>query len=278
MGLAGFGMSGTMHPAGDHYVAEGIPLTEIFDNGAKSAYQVAEIVVKDKNGNVLAGTQTVLPVSTEMHCENCHDNNGSANPDISTGVMKQNILTLHDQNNGTNLMDNRPVLCASCHSSNALGTDGAPGVPNLSRAMHAQHTLIDDGTMEGTCYQCHPGPQTKCLRGEMAQEGKTCRSCHGDMNDVADPAREPWLDEPGCSECHDAAHSENPGKLYRFSVGHEGIYCQACHGSQHAIYPTLNEQDNIQSIWLQGHAGTIDTCTVCHSGTPDADEGPHRDD
>jgi hypothetical protein len=275
IGLAGFGLSGEMERAGDHFAAEGIPLTEYRDSDLNTPYpyQLAELVAKDSNGNVLATTKTVAPISTEMNCQNCHNDNGSANPVIATGVLKQNILTLHDQNKGTTLMAERPVLCAGCHSSNALNLPGQPGVRSLSLAMHSQHQ-----TATNDCYQCHPGPQTQCLRDVMYQEGMTCQSCHGNMSDVANPAREPWIDEPRCQSCHGAAHGENPGTLYRFSTGHGGVYCQACHGSQHAIYPTIEPNDNIQSIALQGHAGTIDTCRVCHTNNPDRNEGPHRDD
>ncbi|GAB4422433.1 MAG: hypothetical protein Kow0031_00180 [Anaerolineae bacterium] len=280
VGLAGMGLNGQMHSSGDHFVAEGIPLTEYRDSDLTTPYpyQVAELVARDSSGNVLASTKTVAPVSTEMNCQNCHADNGTANPALATGVVKQNILTLHDQQEGTSLMANRPVLCASCHGSNALKLSGNPALPNLSQAMHGKHQAMDDFTMEGTCYQCHPGPQTKCLRGTMAQDGMTCQDCHGDMADVADPARNPWLDEPRCGDCHGAAHAEDPGQLYRFSTGHGGVYCQACHGSQHAIYPTVEHNDNMQSIMLQGRAGTIDQCTVCHTRVPDENEGPHRGD
>ncbi len=280
VGLAGFGLNGEMHAAGDHFVAEGIPLTEYRDSDLNTpySYQMAELIAKDSVGNILASTKTVAPVSTEMHCDNCHTDNNPANPTIATGNIKQNILTLHDSKENTTLMQERPVLCARCHSSNALGKPGSPGVPNLSLAMHNKHAPLDDFTMEGTCYQCHPGPQTKCLRGTMAQDGMTCQDCHGNMADVANPARQPWLDEPRCGDCHGAAHAEDPGKLFRFSTGHGGVYCQACHGSQHAIYPTVQHNDNLQSIMLQGRAGTIDKCTVCHTHVPDEDEGPHRGD
>ena len=279
IGLAGFGLSGQMHPAGDHFAAEGIPLTEYRDSDLDNPYpyQLAELVAKDRDGKVLATTQTVAPVSTEMNCQNCHNDRGTANPGLATGVVKQNILTLHDTNHPPDpgkpsLMNSRPVLCADCHSSNALNLPGQPGVRSLSLAMHDQHkTLTND------CYQCHPGPQTQCLRDVMYQEGMTCQDCHGNMNDVANPNREPWLDEPRCQTCH-PDHPENQGKLYRFSTGHGGVYCQACHGSQHAIYPTIQPNDNIQSIMLQGHAGTIDRCTVCHTNTPDQNEGPHQGD
>ncbi|GAB4528952.1 MAG: hypothetical protein Kow0063_05590 [Anaerolineae bacterium] len=274
VGLAGFGLSGQMHADGNHFAAEGIPLTEFRDSDLNTPYpyQLAELVARDSAGNVLATTQTVAPVSTEMNCQVCHADNGPANPNIATGVMKQNILSLHDQREHTDLMANRPVLCARCHGSNALGTPGAPGLPSLSLAMHGEHQSVTDD-----CYLCHPGPQTKCLRGTMAQEGMTCQDCHGHMSDVADPTRQPWLDEPRCGTCHGPAHSEEPGKLYRFSTGHGGVYCQACHGSQHAIYPTNQPNDNLQSIMLQGKPGTIKKCTVCHTTTPDG-AGPHSKD
>ncbi len=280
IGLKGFGLQGRMAAGNDHFIAEGIPLTEYLDAKPNRPYpyQVAELVARDLNGQILASTQTVLPVSTEMHCETCHNDHGSANPQIATGVVKRNILTLHDQKESTHLMSQRPVLCASCHASNVLGTNGQSGVPNLSRAIHQKHAHLDDGTMAGTCYSCHPGPQTKCLRGTMFQKGMECQDCHGSMNAVAASNRAPWLDEPRCGTCHGAAHAENPGKLYRFSTGHQGIYCQACHGSQHAIAPSTQKNDNIQAILLQGHAGTIDVCQVCHTNSPDRGEGPHHGD
>jgi hypothetical protein len=37
-----------------------------------------------------------------------------------------------------------------------------------------------------------------------------------------------------------------------------------------AITPTVKYEDNIQALALQGHAGVIDTCAVCHTQTPDA--------
>ncbi len=278
IGLRGFGLQGVMAAKKDHFAAEGIPLTEYLDSdpATPQPYQVAEVVATDSQGRVLATTRTVLPVSTEMHCEYCHQDNGPANPGIATGVVKRNILTLHDKEEGTDLMARRPVLCAGCHSSNALSTTGRPDLPSLSRAMHRAHARIDDGTMEGTCYACHPGPRTRCLRGVMFRKGMQCQDCHGSMDDVASPDREPWIDEPRCGSCHGAAFAENTGRLYRFSRGHGGIYCQACHGSQHAIAPSSEPRDNIQAIRLQGHAGTIDTCTVCHTNSPDRGEGPHR--
>ena len=134
---------------------------------------------------------------------------------------------------------------------------------------------IDDGTIN-TCYQCHPGPETKCLRGAMFQAGERCHDCHGGMAEVANPQRRPWLDEPRCANCHAWPYQENPGTLYKNSSGtHTGLRCQACHGSTHAEYSSVEPLDNKQSIWLQGAAGPINGCFVCHTDRPGQKGDPH---
>lgn len=97
-----------------------------------------------------------------------------------------------------------------------------------------------------------------------------CTECHGEMQDVGDPVRRPWIDEPRCSDCHirPGFEFEQPGTLFRDSRGHSGVQCSACHGSPHAITPTVTGVDNLQAIALQGHPGKIDTCIVCHTEQP----------
>jgi hypothetical protein len=73
--------------------------------------------------------------------------------------------------------------------------------------------------------------------------------------------------------------AENPGTLYRFSKGHGGMMCEACHGPTHAEWanPKLRSNDNITAWELQGHVGTIIECATCHhEGTlPLTMNGPH---
>ena len=68
-----------------------------------------------------------------------------------------------------------------------------------------------------------------------------------------------------------------PGfSLYRFSTGHGGLQCEACHGSTHAEFPSSHVNDNLQSVALQGHAGALVECATCHGSTPHTvDGGPH---
>ncbi len=203
-----------------------------------------------------------------------------------------------------------PILCAACHASNALSAPGIAGIKPLTQDMHTMHatvinpstgTSLDNATTPyASCYLCHPGPQTKCQRGAMNQTA--CYDCHGNLSVVGSANREGWLDLPSCQMCHnggtrytstfsspgvcattaDTTFATNPNKpsagksLYRFSTGHGGVYCSGCHGSQHAEYPSLQANDNVSSINLQGYAGKIVECTVCHLSMPStATGGPH---
>ena len=177
VGLAGKGLAGELDLHDNHFTAEGIPLTEFLDSDLVNPYpyQLAEITVLDQNtAEILAQTTAVAPVSTEMHCDNCHFDGGVE--DIATGRVETNILTLHDRENldeyppglSGPLMNRRPVLCAECHASNALGKPGEPGLPSLSNAMHDKHEDEVPGTQDG-CYNCHPGPTTLCLRDVMSK-------------------------------------------------------------------------------------------------------------
>lgn len=175
----------------------------------------------------------------------------------------------------------------------------------------ASGATLNSGSNRDACYACHPGSTTQCLRGAMGKatdaQGNAlmqCQSCHGTMSAVGAANREGWLDEPTCQNCHQngvraleavtdpltgslkptadtrfATNDNAPvaGKnLYRFSTGHGQLQCEACHGATHAIYPSLQGEDNLQSIAAQGHAGTIAECTVCHLTAPTTTNGgPH---
>jgi hypothetical protein len=106
------------------------------------------------------------------------------------------------------------------------------------------------------------------------QYGMECRDCHGTLAQVAQNPN-PWLNEPRCDSagCHGSAYQQDQ-PLYRMSKEHGGIYCEACHDSPHAIAPSAEPNDAIKFIGWQGHAGTLDTCTVCHASQPSG-AGPH---
>jgi hypothetical protein len=207
-----------------------------------------------------------------------------------------------------------PTLCATCHASNALPGTGIAGIKPLTEAIHSLHANANDpvagiklgaSTNRSACYRCHPGATTQCLRGAMGKQSNIqCQSCHGDMNAVGKHGRVGWMDEPNCQACHQngqrylkavtntstgalrasldnrfATNSNTPQagvSMYRFSTGHGHMQCEACHGSTHAIYPSSHKVDNLQSIAVQGHEGTIAECIACHSTMPSTTTGgPH---
>lgn len=275
-GLTGKGMAGEMDPMSGYFIAEGIPLTEFSDSSLTSPqpYQLAELVALDRQGNMLATNTIVAPVSTEMHCDTCHHDGGVE--DIATGRVETNILTLHDQENQDEypdgnqdpLMTRRPILCAECHATNALGSPGVPGIPNLSSAMHTKHAGESPDTITG-CYNCHPGPETQCLRDVMSEQfDMDCIDCHGGMEQVSQNPN-PWLNEPRCDGCHTEPQFAQNHALYRFSQGHGDLYCEACHDSTHAIALSGEDRDAIKFINLQGFSGTLEKCTTCHLTQPE---------
>ena len=332
--------------------AEGIPITPYDDAGNKNYYPMVKVVAK-QGSTVLATTKVVLPVSDEMSCKACHaSGSGDAAKPVAGWVndpdpekdWKKNILRLHDEKipnaiatagmsstytHGTLLAsaeNGQPALCAACHKSNALLTPAKSGIKPLTEALHAKHATVKDPTTNlalddisnrDSCYLCHPGSKTKCLRGVMGNAKKSdgsnaidCQSCHGNMSLVGKAGREGWLEQPNCQACHDktspsgsytrytsvfssgttpriiqdasgrfATNANTPASgvsLYRFSKGHGGLQCEACHGSTHAEYPSSHANDNMQSLALQGHIGTIAECTVCHATVPTTTSGgPH---
>ncbi len=273
IGLTGNGLSGVMRPTGQNdWAATGIPVTPLDDNFQLNPYPLAKIDV-EVNRTPVATTSAVVPVSWEISCNLCHGGR--------TGNVDDSILRAHDREHGTNLVDSKPVLCARCHADAALGAPGMVNVKSLSHAMHGSHAARMDSvsSLGNTCYACHPGFQTLCQRDVHMAKGITCVNCHGDMATVANPLRRPWVDEPTCQSCHQQRKPhfqfEEPGRLFKDSRGHQGVHCAACHGSPHAITPTITAPDNVQAVMHQGFPGTIRKCSVCHVQQPD-DDFEHR--
>ncbi len=270
-GVTGNRLSGVMayDATRKDFFAQGLPVTPIDDNGIENPYPLAELIA-GQQGTTVGVTQTVVPVSWEMSCNICHNT-----PGISTAT---DILRDHDRLHATQLEASQPVMCASCHADNALGAPGVPGISNLSAAMHTAHApRMGAANLVNDCYACHPGIRTDCQRDVHAANGVTCTSCHGGMAAVGNPARNPWVTEPRCNDCHTRAgfEFEETGKLYRDSKGHQGVMCYTCHGSPHSIGPATTQTDNVQANRLQGHTGVINDCRVCHITTP-GDPFPHR--
>jgi hypothetical protein len=247
-----------------------------------SLYKSALIQKGYKTSGLLATADAGQPVL----CVGCHASNAYFD--------KQNKKTVMGGITGI------APFTQSLHLKHAAVKDPATQLP------------LDNVGDRTACYQCHPGSKTQCLRGAMgkAVDAKgdslmSCQSCHGNMAAVGNTARQGWYNEPACESCHNNAAANKraisgvdakgvaivpadhtfatnantpvPGlNLYRFSTGHGGLQCEACHGATHAEYPSSHADDNAQSVAVQGHAGTVAECTACHTTVPNTvNGGPH---
>ena len=114
------------------------------------------------------------------------------------------------------------------------------GIPPLTTAVHGHHASVVDPrnglTLDAennrlSCYTCHPGSVTRCLRGAMGKAvnpadgsmAMQCQSCHGNMSAVGSPSRTGWLEEPNCQGCHTGNAVNNSGQIRYTSVFTNGV-------------------------------------------------------
>jgi hypothetical protein len=304
------------------FKAEGIPITPLDDAGRANRYPLMRLTATDRtSGQSLATLDVVLPVSEETTCSECHATGASAaKPGAITWSAsanlevqsRENILLLHDNRMGTNLMASKPVLCAGCHYSAALdlagnGPSGAQvGKATMSSAMHAYHSnkmltaagvpypdgwVSQGGTPPSpatqSCYLCHPGKSTQCLRGAMTNS-VTCQNCHGGMSAVGGitalasggsidgtndgKARRPWTDLPRCQSCHTGDANGHVTLADASLMATDGIRTllafepkDAAASPRKAVNPRFAENSNTLYRNSKGHGGVA--CEGCHNST-----------
>jgi hypothetical protein len=194
-------------------------------NGAPTA---CNITSANPNGNANCLTNRALDQGKSVVCQVCHYTpaldlaqfgplgGDAANPDAAANgrvqrIQKSNSRVLHMAHSKlTTLFPAMPAPTAD---------SAATGLPGNQAAREA--------VLEQTCYQCHPGTNTKCMRGAMADGGMVCQDCHGELAQVGNdftanvsaakpfPAgadltkRVPWANEPGCGSCHTGDATSN---------------------------------------------------------------------
>jgi hypothetical protein len=262
-----------------------------------------------RNGTSLMAARPVL-------CASCHYSaaldlagTGPAGPQLGRSTMS---AAMHDyHSNKMSDAAGAPLF------DRWLGQGESPPTP-ASQACYSCHPGRSTQCLRGamtdqvSCQNCHGNMSAVGGRSPLRAGG----SIDG-QNDGR--ARRPWMDLPRCQSCHtgdasshltladatlmasdglralvafDAADAsaspraapssrfaENAGKLYRFSTGHGGLACEACHNSTHAIWPNAIEthNDNVAARQVQGHTGTLVECTACHGAGTLANSlgGPH---
>ncbi|MCU7797598.1 MAG: PKD domain-containing protein [Candidatus Thiodiazotropha sp. (ex Myrtea spinifera)] len=169
---------------------------------------------------------TTLEANKPVVCQQCH----------YTPALDLAQLGPLDSTSGGNGREQTSVKSMSnvmhSHHGTVRDTNGDLLFPEMPAAIKDNLGFVSNdaerrAVLDETCYQCHPGRRTDCLRGAMANGGMLCQDCHGNMAQVGDdfsrnvsptnvgafelggdfytnPAqpRVPWANEPGCGSCH----------------------------------------------------------------------------
>ena len=108
--------------------------------------------------------------------------------------------------------------------------------------------------MEPNCQSCHTGTATHNngqIRYTSVVHRRQRRGARGRWTRPSPPPR---------------TRRRRASRSYRFSLGHGGLQCAACHGSTHAEFPTSRSATTTCAISnCQGHAGVMAECTACHA-------------
>ncbi len=307
----------------------GLPPEMISDqcNGSAVSQTVFDVITLDDDPPGLTRLEQLLNTA-KINILRLHDTKHGAayqNWD-NTGQLASKPCDANNAADLNCLINQTPVQCSRCHYSPALdlaqvGPINEPeqGVKgrqqtihiSMSSAMHGHHgnlplfegqplfpempapidrspTLAQQILTE-TCYQCHPGKRTQCLRGAMATGGVVCQDCHGSMAQVGDDfsvnfpnvafpqgadlsKRVPWASEPGCQSCHTGdALSNLAGTVGTIAADPHGIRLRQAYlqGDTNAapliaVNKRFAESESLFRL-SKGHGGVI--CEGCHGST-----------
>ncbi|HHJ36056.1 MAG TPA: cytochrome C [Gammaproteobacteria bacterium] len=185
---------------------------------------------------------TLLEGSTPVVCQSCH-----YTPALDLAQVgpkgPENDISAGNPSNGRDQVKNKSMSnVMHSHHATVKDVDGNllfPSMPPpVDLAGNFRNPLLADDVLQKTCYQCHPGRRTSCLRGAMSSGGMLCQDCHGDMAQVGNdftrnvsPAspgafelasdfytnpntpRVPWANEPSCGSCHTGDAMDNMHNL-----------------------------------------------------------------
>jgi len=226
----------------------GVPFAAFDDFGRQNPYPLVRVQARVNDG-VVATTDTVLPVSGEANCRNCHSVDVDVSPqtphagsalvnlpdalvasqlddpavgslpvDVSIEYATDvNILRLHDRKHGTRLEDEAPVVCQRCHYTPALDlAQVGPLGPDHPDANG--RTQLTQSTMSNVMHAHHgetglfppiPAP-VQLADGAIVNQAARVSALEGN-----------------CYQCH-------PGKdtqCLRGAMFNAGMLCSDCHGN-----------------------------------------------
>ncbi|MEJ2309262.1 MAG: Calx-beta domain-containing protein [Gammaproteobacteria bacterium] len=171
------------------YEGAGIPLAAFDDNGRENAYPLVRVEARNAAGNTLSTVDTVLPISGEASCVNCH-----ADPDdllSVTGTVSRSTRpsdTLSDNNLPVALSIDDPDSNLPPRVSLEYAAD--INILRLHDHVHGQNyvTPTPDGDSSVTQTPCDiteidangDPADTDCLTNKALVQGKpvVCQLCH----------------------------------------------------------------------------------------------------
>lgn len=216
-----------------------------------------------------------------VQCTSCHS-------DPLTGTTGRGDLlsvsaALHGFHANT-LKGQGAEACARCHPSRP------DGGTRFQRGLHAQVGL--------DCVSCHGALEDHALALLKREAETSKRGAKKLISQIAPqimakeaiPPRTAWVQTPDCLACHKDYGSPDPSQAFgNWTKNAEGRFrtrldemgalsCPACHGPQHALYPSVNpygkNRDSIQPLQYQKLAkplGAAGNCTMCHKVRKDID-------
>jgi len=168
------------------------------------------------------------------------------------------------------------------------------GIPPLTEAVHSCHAYVTDpvtgmaieaSANRTACHRCHPGSETRCLRGAIghATNGDAflaiqCQDCHGSMSMVGSASRQGWFEEPVCQSCHTGTATINAGQIRFLSAfdakpfwkGYQ-IGCYTCHNGPDDDHANSNNPPTVADLSASTGPGTAVTVALTAN---DADGDP----
>ena len=309
--------------AGGLFKAEGVPIMPEDDAGSANRYPLMRLVATEKaTGKDVAYLDVVLPVSEETTCSDCHDLGGSRHTARAADHLVEGIgqgnpharerpAAARHQHPASPSPHRRTSWRQSPSFARGATTPRRWTSPAQARretrwarprcrppCMHITATRCRVTRTTGSawagrptadtqaCYTCHPGRNTKCLRGAMT-ETVNCQNCHGDMKAVGGMSalkaggsidgandgkpRRPWMDLPRCQSCH-TGDAVNYLKLDPSLMASDGLRtivafdpADAAASPRLASNKRFAENSNSLFRFSKGHGGIA--CEGCHNST-----------
>ena len=180
---------------GSKYVSTACDNVPAGENCLTTAQARCTINSTKPNGTVNCLTNKALVQKKPVVCQVCH-----YTPALDLAQVGPKAGAPGTDANGRNQIAHQSNSRVMHSHHGTLGTAGFPGLfPQIPSPEQAANGNITNQTarltaLEDSCYQCHPGTNTKCLRGAMFNGGMLCNDCHGSMVQVGADFTGPVID------------------------------------------------------------------------------------